>query len=50
MEKKEIIKGAESSAYEIVCAMIDAGFVESEPEGLDWENKISTIIKNKFCS
>lgn len=46
--EKEITIYAEQAAYEIVCKMIDAGFVESEPEGLDWENKISTIIKNKF--
>ena len=35
----------DNAAYEIVCKMIDCGFVESEPEGLDWERKISEIIK-----
>ena len=34
----------ENAAYEIVCKMIDCGFVESEPEGLDWEHIIAEII------
>jgi len=34
----------ENAAYEIVCKMIDCGFVESEPEGLDWEHTITKII------
>lgn len=34
-----------NAAYEIVCKMIDAGYVESEPEGLDWEHTIREILK-----
>ena len=34
----------ENAAYEIVCKMIDSGFVESEPEGIDWEHTISEIV------
>ena len=39
-QKKQI----ENAAYEIVCKMIDSGFVESEPEGIDWEHTISEIV------
>ena len=45
---EEFIKSAENAAYAIVCKMIDAGFVESEPEGKDWEYEITKIIRNKF--
>lgn len=45
---KNFIESAENAAYAIVCKMIDAGFVESEPEGKDWERQITAIIKNKF--
>ena len=45
---KNFIESAENAAYAIVCKMIDAGFVESEPEGKDWECQITAIIKNKF--
>lgn len=43
-----LIERAESAAYAIVCKMIDAGLVESEPEGIDWEHQITEIIRNKF--
>lgn len=47
--KKEIVEiKAIEAAYEIVCKMIDFGYVESEPEGLDWEHTIQEIIKEKF--
>ena len=36
------------AAYKIVRAMIDSGFVESEPEGIDWEGEIAKIIREKF--
>ena len=42
------IECAEAAAYAIVCRMIDCGYVESEPEGLDWEHEITKIIRNKF--
>lgn len=45
---EEFIKSAENAAYAIVCKMIDAGYVESEPEGLDWEHEITKIIRDKF--
>ena len=45
---EEFITSAENAAYAIVCKMIDAGFVESEPEGIDWEHEITKIIRNKF--
>lgn len=48
MEKDKITACAEKAAYAIVCKMIDCGYVESEPEGLDWEHEISEIIKEKF--
>ena len=51
MEKdiiEELIKRAENAAYAIVCKMIDAGYVESEPEGKDWEYDITKIIRDKF--
>ena len=38
----------EKAAYAIVCKMIDCGFVESEPEGLDWEHTIQEILKEYF--
>lgn len=38
----------ENAAYAIVCKMIDAGYVESEPEGLDWEHTIREILKQYF--
>jgi hypothetical protein len=38
----------ENAAYAIVCKMIDSGFVESEPEGLDWEHTIQEILKEYF--
>ena len=38
----------EIAAYKIVRAMIDSGFIESEPEGLDWEHRISEIIRNQL--
>ena len=38
----------ENAAYAIVCKMIDAGYVESEPEGLDWEHTIQEILKQYF--
>ena len=45
---EEFIKSAENAAYAIVCKMIDAGYVESEPEGKDWEYDITKIIRDKF--
>lgn len=45
---ENFIKSAENSAYAIVCKMIDAGFVESEIEGKQWEHEITKIIRNKF--
>lgn len=47
MKKKKIEK-AEAAAYAIVCRMIDFGYVESEPDGLDWEYEITKIIRDKF--
>ena len=48
MERKKIMN-AEKAAYEIVCRLIDAGYVESEPEGMEWwEHEISEIIKKNF--
>ena len=38
----------ENAAYVIVCKMIDARLVESEPEGKDWEYEITKIIRDKF--
>ena len=45
---EEFIKSAENAAYAIVCKMIDAGYVESEPEGKGWEYEITKIIRDKF--
>lgn len=45
---ENFIERAEAAAYAIVCRMIDYGYVESEPEGLDWEHEITKIIRNKF--
>jgi hypothetical protein len=45
---KNFIECAEAAAYDIVCRMIDCGYVESEPEGLEWEHEITQIIQNKF--
>lgn len=45
---ENFIESAENAAYAIVCKMIDAGFIESEPEGIDWEHEITGIIRNKF--
>lgn len=45
---EEFVKSAENAAYAIVCKMIDAGFVESEPEGLALEHEFTKIIRNKF--
>ncbi len=42
---KEII---ENTSYQIVCKMIDAGLVDSEPDGIDWEFTIQEIIKNNI--
>ena len=49
MDKKQIKTKAENAAYQIVCEMIDSGFVESEPEGLWWEHTISEIIEKEFA-
>lgn len=38
----------EKAAYDIVCEMIDSGFVESEPEGLNWEYEIQQILEKYF--
>ena len=38
----------ENAAYAIVCRLIDMGFIESEPEGLDMEHEIREILKEKF--
>ena len=38
----------DNAAYAIVCKMIDAGFIESEPEGLDWEYTIGEILREKM--
>lgn len=46
--KNKNIEKAEAAAYEIVSKMIDSGYIESEPEGLQWEHEITEIIKNKF--
>ena len=42
------IECAEAAAYAIVCKMIDSGYIESEPEGLEWEHEIVKIMRNKF--
>lgn len=42
------IECAEDAAYAIVCKMIDSGYIESEPEGLEWEHEIVKIMRNKF--
>lgn len=39
----------ENAAYAIVCKMIDMGFIESEPEGLDMEHDIREILKKYFA-
>lgn len=49
MDKNRIKETAENVAYQIVCKMIDGGFVESEPEGQGWEHEISKIIEEKFA-
>jgi hypothetical protein len=49
MDKNKIKETAENVAYQIVCKMIDSGFVESEPEGQGWEHEISQIIEEKFA-
>ena len=46
--KRKKIMNAEKAAYEIVCRLIDAGYVESEPEGMEWEHEISEIIEKNF--
>ena len=38
----------ENAAYAIVCKMIDWGYIESEPEGLDAEHEIQEILKRYF--
>ena len=38
----------ENAAYAIVCKMIDWGFIESEPEGIDMEHQIQEILKEHF--
>jgi hypothetical protein len=38
----------ENTSYQMVCMMIDAGIVESVPEGLDLESTISTILKKNL--
>jgi len=38
----------ENAAYAIVCKMIDWGFIESEPEGLDTEHEIQEILRQYF--
>lgn len=48
MGKNTIKQNAEKAAYAIVCKMIDAGLVESEPEGIDWEHTIAEVIEEKF--
>lgn len=48
MDRGEIKGCADNAAYAIVCRMIDFGYVESEPEGIDWEHEISQIIQEKF--
>ena len=45
---QNFIECAENAAYAIVCKMIDSGFIESEPEGIDWEHQITKIIRDKF--
>lgn len=45
---ENFIERAEAAAHDIVCKMIDSGYVESEPEGLCWEHEITQIIRNKF--
>ena len=42
---KEVI---ENTAHQIVCEMIDAGFIESEPEGLEWEFTICEIMRESI--
>ena len=39
---------ADNAAYALVCKMFDWGFVESEPEGLELEVKISELIQKHF--
>ena len=48
MEKNKLIQSAEAAAYEIVSKMIDSGYIDSEPEGLQWEHEITEIIRNTF--
>ena len=45
---ENFIESAESAAHAIVCKMIDFGYVESEPEGLEWEHEITKIIRDQF--
>ena len=49
MDKKQIKSKAENAAYAIACKMIDCGYIESEPEGIDWEHTISEIIEKEFA-
>ena len=44
---EEIIR---NTAYQMVCKMIDAGIVESVPEGINMESTISTILKKNLPS
>ena len=43
-----IREAAANAAYCIVCSLIDVGYVESEPEGLDYEYKYAKIIRAQF--
>ena len=43
-----MVESTEKAAHAIVDKMIDAGFIESEPEAEMWEYEINTIIRNKF--
>ena len=45
---QNMVDSIEAAAYEIACKMIDCGYIESEPEGLQWEHEITTIIRNKL--
>ena len=38
----------ENAAYEIVCKMIDWGFIESEPEGINMEHQIQMILEKYY--
>ena len=45
-EANEMEQKIANASHKIVCKMIDAGLVESEPEGLSWEYEIGEIITN----